>query len=146
MHAIMNDPVFSLYALCATVLALKILILGATTGITRVLRGNFISPEDYAAFRAEASGGEDAFIERLRRAHQNDLENIGPFFVIGAVYALSGASYGVAWWLFTMFTTFRVLHTLAYAAGLQPWRTIVFEIANIANVTMAILALMALLG
>lgn len=145
MHEIMNNPVFALYALCALVLALKMLILGGATGITRVMRGNFISPEDYATFKSEPAAGGDEFIERLRRAHQNDLENIGPFFVIGAVYALTGPSYGVAWWLFTIFTSFRVLHTLVYAAGLQPWRTIFFEVANIANLAMAVLALLAVL-
>ncbi|MFT4569442.1 MAG: putative MAPEG superfamily protein [Hyphomicrobiaceae bacterium] len=145
MNEILQDPTFSLYAICSLVLALKMLALGAGTGVVRIVRGNYISPEDYSTFGTTPAAAPDPLIERLRRAHQNDLENIIPFFVIGALYALSGPSYNTAWWLFTTFTAFRVLHTITYAAGLQPWRTIVFEGANIANFILAFLALASLL-
>ena len=145
MHEILNNPVFSMYAIASLVLGLKMLTLGGATGIVRVLRKQYISPEDYPALGGEPKDQPDEFIERLRRAHQNDLENIGPFFVIGALFALSGPSESTAWWLFTIFTVGRLTYTVVYAAGLQPWRTIVFEVANVANFTMAIMALLAIL-
>ncbi|MGH7897551.1 MAG: MAPEG family protein [Candidatus Binatia bacterium] len=43
------------------------------------------------------------------------------------------------------FTVARVLHTRFYAFGLQPWRTIVFEIANLALAATAILLLLKLI-
>jgi uncharacterized MAPEG superfamily protein len=145
MNDLLKDPTVAWFALCSIVLALKILLLGGATGLTRILRGNYMSPEDYATFGAQPSGESDPLIERLRRAHQNDLENILPFFLIGGIYVLTGPSPTTAWWLLTTFTVFRVLHTVVYALGLQPWRTIFFEGANIPNLIMAVMALLALL-
>ena len=75
----------------------------------------------------------DEQIERIRRAHHNDLEAILPFLAVGFLAAATGAvSYRVAWWLFVPFTAARVLHTIAYSLGLQPWRSILFGIADVA--------------
>ena len=55
-----------------------------------------------------------------------------PFLVIGFLFALSGAaSYRIAWWLFVTFTVARILHTIVYAVGLQPWRSIFFGIGDV---------------
>ncbi len=138
------QPAMHLFVLCAAILTLKMLLTAAAIGTLRVIKGVFITPEDYA-FAAKTPSGADEQIERLRRAHQNDLENVLPFLVVGFLYALSGPSYRLAWWLFWSFTTARILHTVTYALGLQPWRTLLFEVANVALVTTTILLLVAAL-
>jgi ABC-type uncharacterized transport system permease subunit len=35
----------------------------------------------------------------------------------------------------------RVLHTIFYAAGLQPWRTIAFEVGNVTLIGTAVVLL-----
>ncbi len=145
MNELMNDPVFRVYTLCTGLLVLKMLILGTTVGITRMVKGEFISPEDYALAGKTAPATGHPTIERLRRAHQNDLENIPAFFVVGALYALTGPSYTVAIWLYGIFTVARYLHTTFYAAGAQPWRTLAFEAANITLVVLTGLVIAAAL-
>ena len=126
------DPTIRLFSVCAATLVLKMSLTGHATAVLRNLRGIFISPEDYR-FRGKAPQPPDEQIERIRRAHRNDVENILPFLVIAFLAARSGAvSYAVAWWLFIPFTVARVLHTIVYSLGLQPWRSILFGIGDLA--------------
>lgn len=41
------------------------------------------------------------------------------------------------------FTTARVLHTVVYALGLQPWRSILFEVGDIALLATTVLLLIS---
>ena len=130
MADLLTQPAMRLYVICAAILVLKMWLTANGTGMLRMRKGVFITPEDYAMVGA-SPGGPDEQIERVRRAHMNDLENILPFLVVGFLLAASGASYRLVWWLFVPFTAARILHTLLYAAGIQPWRTIAFEIGNV---------------
>ena len=132
MSASLSDPTMRLFVVCAAILVLKMSVTSLATAVFRNLRGVFISPEDYA-FRRKPPREPDEQIERIRRAHHNDLEAILPFLAVGFLAAATGAvSYRVAWWLFVPFTAARVLHTIAYSLGLQPWRSILFGIADVA--------------
>jgi uncharacterized MAPEG superfamily protein len=133
------------FAICAGILVLKMLLTGNLTGILRTSRRVFSSPEDYRFFGAEPVARPDEQIERVRRAHLNDLENILPFLVIGFLYALSGPSYTTAWWLLVSFTVARLLHTAVYVAGLQPWRTVFFGVASIALYAMTLTVIVKLI-
>lgn len=131
MTDLLAQPAMRLYVICAAILVLKMWLTANGTGLLRVRRGVFISPEDYA-MTGTPKAAPDEQIERIRRAHLNDLENILPFLVVGFLLAASGASYRLAWWVFVPFTAARVIHTLLYTAGLQPWRTLAFEVGNVA--------------
>jgi len=144
MNALLADPTMRLFAVCAAILVLKMLLTANLTGILRTSRRVFASPEDYRFFGAEPAARPDEQIERIRRAHRNDLENILPFLVIGFLYVLTGPSYTVAWWLFVLFTVARVLHTAVYIAGLQPWRTVFFGIGSVALYAMALIVIVRL--
>src|SRR5512143_2480804 len=89
MNALLADPSMRLFALCAAILAIKMLLTANLTGILRTMRRVYATPEDYAFFGQQPVTTRDEQIERIRRAHQNDLENILPFFAIGYLYALS---------------------------------------------------------
>ena len=144
MTDLLAQPSLHLFAVCAAVLVLKMVLTGNGTGLLRVTKGVYISPEDYAAF-GKTPGPPDERIERIRRAHHNDLENILPFLAAGFLLCLTGVSYRLAWWLFVPFTAGRVLHTVFYAVGLQPWRTIAFEVGNVTLAAITVLLLVRLL-
>ena len=65
-----------------------------------------------------ASGGTvtlaDSDVERVRRAHQNDLENIPLFLLAGHFYLLTNPSSAVATNLIRAFTCLRFAHTFVY--------------------------------
>ena len=143
MHELLQDSTVRLYVLCAAILVLKMAFTGSATGIVRMRRGVYVTPEDYA-FMGKPATAPDEAVERLRRAHQNDLENIVPFLIIAFPYALSGPSHAVAGGLFAVFTIARLLHTVTYLASMQPWRSIFYELGQIPLVVTAILLLVNL--
>jgi len=145
MNALLADPVMRVFAVCTAILGLKILVTANYTGILRTSRRTYATPEDYRFFGIDPAMRVDEQIERIRRAHHNDLENILPFFAVGFLYALTGPSYWVAWWLFVSFTVARLVHTAVYIGGLQPWRTIAFGVADIALYVMTFALLVRVL-
>ncbi len=48
----------------------------------------WINPED-AALRSVRATGSDPDVERIRRAHRNDVENIFLFFASAALYVMT---------------------------------------------------------
>ncbi len=145
MNELLQDSTVHLYAVCAAILVLKMAFTASGTAIMRIRRGAYITPEDYA-FLGKPPTPPDETVERWRRAHLNDLEGILPFLIVAFPYALSGPSFRIAATLFVAFTAARFLHTLAYVAGLQPWRTIFFEVGQTALNLTAILLLVNLFG
>lgn len=143
MSELFAEPAMQTYAICAAVLVLKMWLTGNVTGITRIVRGVYITQEDYQ-FTGKTDPGSDPLIDRLRRIHQNDLENILPFLAVGFLYALTGPAYGLAWWLFLLFTLGRIGHTITYVTALQPWRTLFYEIGNLTLVAITVLLLINL--
>ena len=108
----------------------------------------FVNPEDARVF---AGGGDPAeretdAVARALRIQRNDGENLPAFFAIGLVYVLVGASpFGAAVYLWT-FTGARILHALAYTAGLQPWRALCFFVSVACLLGMSVQVLMSVLG
>ena len=115
-----------LYAICALLLVLKMMGLALYTSTLRMRKSVYASPEDYAVQGKPASGRSDPEVERARRAHRNDLENVLPFLVVGPLYVLSGPSAAGAWICFVGFTAARILHTLFYLRGAMPHRTLAY--------------------
>lgn len=128
MEAIAANPAFRIYALCAAVLALKMLLSAFWTSTCRLRHRSFANPEDAETLGrgAATSGQEHPAVERALRIQRNDLENIPAFFAIGLVYVLLGASSFGAATYFGTYTVARVLHTVMYMAGLQPWRALCY--------------------
>jgi len=144
MQQLINEPTMQVYAICAAILVLKMWLTGNATGIMRILRASYITAED-VRFAGKGQVGDDPLVERLRRVHRNDLENILPFLAVGFLYALTGPSYAVAWWLLTIYTVSRIAHTVCYVASWQPWRTVIFEIGNFILLAIIVLLLVAIL-
>jgi glutathione S-transferase len=73
-----------------------------------------MNPEDTPLSDGSKVDFANQAVERVRRAHQNDLENIVPFFVLAPLYLTTGPQAPLANNLFRVFTAARILHTIVY--------------------------------
>ena len=130
-------PVF---AVCAAILVLKMMLVGHYTAMVRIRRKTYLNPEDAKQFSRidETVTNEHPDVERGLRAHRNDLESTLPFLAVGLIYVLMGASSGLATALFVAFTVFRCLFSVFYLKGLQPWRSLSFTVSELCLAVMLI--------
>jgi uncharacterized MAPEG superfamily protein len=140
------DPQFRIFAICCCVLALNLLFIAFGTAITRTRTKKIVNPEDVSVVGGSTVVElESTEVARYHRAHRNALENIVPFFIVGLLYVNSGASLRGATIYFVTFTVARVLHSIVYIAGKQPWRTALFAIGALATIGMLTHVLLAAL-
>jgi prostaglandin-E synthase 1 len=111
-----HNPVFTVFAVCAAVLCLKMIAVGHFTGMTRIRRRVYLNPEDAQAFSKmeESASVEHPDVERGLRAHRNDLESTLPF------------------------TALRCLFSFFYLRALQPWRSASFMLGELCLVIMLV--------
>lgn len=130
-----------LYSLCVLVLFLKMLAISCYQGYFRLRHLAFANAED-AAFVGRAVREQDLpQVRRAARAWANDLENIPLFFVLGALAVALQTPFQASAGAFCVFTGARVVHTLTYLGGWQPWRTLSYGVAMV-----CLLALAAMIG
>ncbi|XP_078409703.1 microsomal glutathione S-transferase 1-like [Cetorhinus maximus] len=129
MSELLNSEVFLAYSTYGTIVLLKVLFMGPLTGYFRVTRKAFVSLEDARAHGAKDEETRNKYmridpnVERVRRCHQNDLENIVPFIGIGLLYTLTGPDLSTALLHFRIFAGSRIFHSIAYLVPLpQPSR------------------------
>ncbi|NXR83492.1 MGST1 transferase, partial [Pycnonotus jocosus] len=138
---LINNEVFQAFATYAAIVLLKMMLMSPITTYFRVTRKAFANPEDTASFGKENAKKylrSDPDVERARRGHLNDLENIIPFFGIGLLYALSGPELSWALLHFRLFAGARILHTFAYLIPLpQPSRGLTWATGYIVTFSMA---------
>merc|ERR1719318_1647696 len=79
----------------------------------------------------------DADIDRVRRAHANDLENIPLFCIMGFLYVLTDPYAWTAKMVFLGFTAVRIGHTVSYLNALQPHRALCWWTGMIINIYMS---------
>uniref|UniRef100_A0A182W8W2 Microsomal glutathione S-transferase 1 n=1 Tax=Anopheles minimus TaxID=112268 RepID=A0A182W8W2_9DIPT len=105
-----EPAVFQAYAFWVAVLGLKMLLMSVLTGLQRGSKKVFANPEDVTP------GGklkyDDPDVERVRRAHLNDMENILPYFIISFLYMFTNPSVTVAVNLFRLVAVVRICHTV----------------------------------
>ena len=73
----------------------------------------------------------------MRRAHQNDIENVFPFLFLGFLYIFTNPAYSTALLVFRLFVGARILHTIVYLMVIpQPARALCFFINQGINLFM----------
>jgi glutathione S-transferase len=116
----LQNPLFVTYVIAATVIILKMASMSWLTvrGMVKA-NGGFRSPEDLkkTPFNPNPSPTqldkvED--VERVRRVHLNDAENIPIFLVAGFLFILTDPSLLLARVLLFGYVATRVLHSAAY--------------------------------
>lgn len=74
-----NNDALRVYITWGGLLLIKMLIMSFLTIFNRIRKGAVENPEDVQNSNFEIKKDED--VERIRRAHLNDLENVPPFLL-----------------------------------------------------------------
>ncbi|WP_417666784.1 MAPEG family protein [Roseibium sp.] len=117
----MENPVFVVYVIAAAIMVLKIMLQGWMT-VFRMLKSNsgLVSPEDLQKGlinkdpRPEQLEVND-YVDRSRRMHRNDLENIPGFLTAGLLFVVVDPALWLAQVLMYGFVAVRGSHFIAYA-------------------------------
>ncbi|XP_014293557.1 microsomal glutathione S-transferase 1 [Halyomorpha halys] len=135
-----SNPVFRSYLVCNSVLVLKVLGVAPLIGRHRFAKKIFLSPEDAKMIPGAKVADNDPDIERCRRAHLNDIENIPLFFTAALGYLLTNPEPTLAINLMRAYTAARIAHTFVYAVVVvpQPARFIAFGIGYVITGYMAV--------
>jgi uncharacterized MAPEG superfamily protein len=141
----MENPIFVAYAIAAALMVLKIMGQGWMTVVlmTRTDAG-LVSPEDLRRTVANKNPRPEQLephpdVERSRRMHRNDLENIPAFLASGLLFVTVEPPFWIAALLFAMFVLARLAHTVAYAtAQNHEVRAAFYSVGSIAVIIMAL--------
>nr|XP_056703051.1 microsomal glutathione S-transferase 1 [Euleptes europaea] len=130
------------YARYIIILMVKMMLMSAMTGFYRMKNKAFSNPEDIATLgkgeHVKKYLRTDQDVERIRRIHLNDLENIVPFAIIGFFYSISGPAYSTALLHYRLFLGARLFHTVAYFVPLpQPCRGLSWLVGYLVTFSMA---------
>ncbi|ROI15378.1 Microsomal glutathione S-transferase 1 [Anabarilius grahami] len=137
-----DTEVFLAFSTYATIVILKMMLMSLVTSYFRMTKQVFANIEDTTLVKTTEDRKKlvrlDPDVERVRRCHQNDLENIVPFVMVGLLYALTGPDLSTALLHFRVFVGSRIIHTVTYVMALpQPSRGLVFGVGLFATLSMA---------
>lgn len=146
----MENPVFVTYMIAAAIMILKIMGQGWMT-VYRMLKidAGLASPEDIQIGMINRNPRPEQlelndYVDRSRRMHRNDLENIPAFLACGLLFVVTGPSYLLANILMYGFVGARLIHAIAYATKqTHEVRATFYTIASVAVIVMAVYVLAA---
>lgn len=144
----MENPVFVTYMIAASIMVLKIMGQGWMT-VYRMLKSNsgLASPEDLQVGLINRNPRPkqlevNDYVDRSRRMHRNDLENIPAFLAAGLLFVIAGPSLLLAKILMYGFVAARLCHTVAYATKqTHEVRATLYTIGSVAVIIMAVYSL-----
>lgn len=148
-----ENPVFVTYMIAGTIMILKIMGQGWMT-VYRMLKSNsgLISPEDLQVGLINKDPKPQQlevndYVDRSRRMHRNDLENIPAFLACGLLFVAVEPSYLLANILMYGFVGARLAHTIAYATKQShELRATFYTIGSVAVIVMAIYVILAVIS
>ena len=113
MDSLLSAPAFPAYAASVSVLVITLYGLAFHTAVSRAMRKVTLNAEDVTVAPGSAVVEfEHVAVQRIKRAHQNLLENAAPFFIVGLLYCLTSPTLAFAHGLFAVFVGVRVLHAV----------------------------------
>lgn len=147
-----ENPVFVTYAIAASLMVLKIMGQGWMT-VYRMLKSDagLASPEDLRPGIINKNPRPDQldvndYVDRSRRMHRNDLENIPAFLAAGLLFVTAGPSLLLATALLYGFVAARLAHGVAYATKQShEVRATFYTIGSLIVIYMAVHVLVVLL-
>lgn len=148
----LDNPVFVTYAIASAIMVLKVMGQGWMT-VYRMMKSDsgLASPEDLQSGPLNKSPRPDQlaindYVDRSRRMHRNDLENIPAFWAAGLVFTAVGPPLLLAQILMYGFVAARLAHAIAYATKQShEMRASFYTIGSVAVIAMAIYALIVML-
>jgi glutathione S-transferase len=149
----LQNPVFATYVVAACLMILKAVAMSWLT-VVRMMGASagFRSPEDAKKTPINPNPkpgqvGPNEAVDRVRRIHLNDLENIPFFLAAGLLYVLTAPPLLLAQWLFYGYVVSRLLHFLAYlTAQIHEVRATLWTIGSLILIYMTGATLIAALG
>jgi len=149
----LQDPLFATYAVAAALTILKAVGMSWLTVVRMMqVKGGFRSPEDLRRTPLNPAPDPrqlqpDERVERIRRIHLNDLENLPFFLVAGLLYVLTGPPLWLAQVLLYGYVASRLLHFLAYfTAQTHDLRATLWTVGSLILVFMTVRVLLVALG
>ena len=149
----LQNPVFATYVVAACLMILKAVAMSWLTVVRMMGAGaGFRSPEDAKKTPINPNPkpgqvGPNEAVDRIRRIHLNDLENIPFFLAAGLLYVLTAPPLLLAQWLFYGYVVSRLLHFLAYlTAQIHEVRATLWTIGSLILIYMTGATLIAALG
>ena len=149
----LQDPLFATYVIAATLMILKAVSMSWLT-VLRMMsaQGGFRSPEDLRKTPLNPAPDPkqlepDERVERVRRIHLNDLENLPFFLAAGFLYVLTQPTLWVAQLLLYGYVVSRLLHFAAYlTARSHDLRAALWTVGSLILIFMTARTLLAALG
>ena len=148
-----GNPLFATYVIAATLMILKALCMSWLTVARMVqVKGGYRSPEDLrkTPLNPEPSPGQlepDERVERIRRIHLNDLENLPFFLAAGFLYVLTEPALLAAQLLLYGYVVSRLLHFAAYlSAQTHDLRATLWTVGSVIVFYMTVRTLLVALG
>lgn len=149
----LQNPVFATYVVAACIMILKAVAMSWLT-VVRMMSANagFRSPEDAKKTPLNPNPkpgqvGPNESVDRIRRIHLNDLENIPFFLVAGLLYVTTAPDLVLAQWLFYGYVVSRLLHFIAYlTAQIHEVRATLWTVGSVILIYMTVATLVKALG
>jgi len=149
----LHNPLFATYLVAASLMILKVASMSWLTVVRMMqVNGGFRSPEDAKKTPLNPKpdpsqvGPNDA-VDRIRRIHLNDLENVPFFLTAGFLYILTDPSLLLTRVLLDGYVATRLLHFLAYlSARTHDTRALLWTPGSLIILFMAARTLLAALG
>ncbi|XP_076277172.1 microsomal glutathione S-transferase 1-like [Lasioglossum baleicum] len=133
-----EPEVFRIFSYWTAIVFFKMVAVIFMTIRYRFLKMIFLNPDDPPYVK----GGKvtpDPDIDRVRRCHLNDLENIPPWFIVTFLWLTTNPSAQLAGILIRTFVISRIVHTFSYAVvSKQPHRLVSYAVGLTVTVFQAL--------
>ncbi|KAJ8039521.1 Microsomal glutathione S-transferase 1 [Holothuria leucospilota] len=150
---VLENDVFKVYLTYAVLVVFKMMFLSFYTATIRIssklILQSFANKEDFGPGYPEDKAAEkiakgNPKIDRIRRCHLNDLENIPAFLIVGLLYVAINPSLYTATMHYRIFAAARYFHCVAYLLPLpQPSRALAFGTGATVTISMGVQILRA---
>lgn len=127
-----------MYTITAIVLTFKMAAISVVQGVNRERSRVFTNPEDAKLFGGRLEANEVETVQRGANAWRNDLENIPIFLILAWIYVAAGLGMAAFEVYCIVFMAARIIHTITYLTGVQPWRTIAYTVGALAMLALTI--------
>ncbi len=148
----LQNPVFATYVIAASIMILKAVAMSWLT-VLRMMqeKGGYRSPEDLRKTPLNPAPDPQQLepnerVDRIRRIHLNDLENLPFFLVAGFLFVLTNPSLTLTRWLMYGYVVSRLLHFAAYfSAQTHDMRATLWTVGSLILIFMTCWTLVAAL-
>lgn len=121
--------VMTTFAISTVVHWLNITVLWNMSGAVRSKTKTTFNPEDARRFGTTVSATEPEEVARVLRAHRNTVDNTLPFLAVALVFVMSRPSALEGYIFLYGFMATRVLYSVCYLRGIQPWRSVFYGLS-----------------